>query len=652
MAIFTRKKVIVSVLVFIILLIILFFIARTFIFNKILEKTTSKLHNYYKLELRVENSGLNGLSGLWFKNITIKDSLNDTVFYSDNLNLNIKVLPLLFGNIRLNTIISNKISIKFTNGILESILNSNKKQKTDSTQLRNYSKAIDNVFNALFSMVPDNVQLDSFSFKYNRPKSSLEMFCKSFKIDNNNFNIPVWISDSLSQSNVQLQGNISESSKSFKILITSTDNKPITMPYIGQRWGINVKFDTLQFGINYLGYSSEKVSFTGNTQTFGFEIQNKKISPEPVGILKGGFDFNISAGKNYIELDSSSVLSLNNFSFSPYVKYENSDSKKLIISIPKKEFEAQQLFESFPTGLFTSIRDMKVSGTLTYELKFNVDFKEPDSLKFYSRLDKNDFKIIHYGAANLGMLNDTFIHSVYERDQAVYRFLVGPQNPDYVPLDKISDFLKYSVLTSEDGDFFYNKGFNEESFRTSIVTNIKQKRFARGGSTITMQLVKNVFLTRNKAISRKLEEVFIVWMIENLHLVSKDRMFEVYLNIIEWGPGIYGIKPAAKFYFKKKPSQLKLNEAIYLASIIPSPKYFKYTFKQPNVLTDYYAWFYKRLPDVMVRRNQILPSDTVGLKAEVKITGIAKRFLTKPDSLKVDSTFFNDEPIFFIPEEN
>jgi len=167
-----------------------------------------------------------------------------------------------------------------------------------------------------------------------------------------------------------------------------------------------------------------------------------------------------------------------------------------------------------------------------------------------------------------------------------------------------------------------------------------------------MQLVKNVFLTRNKAISRKLEEVFIVWMIENLHLVSKDRMFEVYLNIIEWGPGIYGIKPAAKFYFKKKPSQLKLNEAIYLASIIPSPKYFKYTFKQPNVLTDYYAWFYKRLPDVMVRRNQILPSDTIGLKAEVKITGIAKRFLTKPDSLKVDSTFFNDEPIFFIPEEN
>ena len=651
MIVFTRKRVIVSALGLLLVLIIIFFIARALIFNKILEKTTAKLHNSFHLELQVKESGFKGLSGLWFKDVSIKDSLNDTVFYSNNLNLNIKIFPLLIGNIRLNELISNKLSISLNSIILENILHSKKKQKTDSVQLRNYSKTIDRIFNALFSIVPDNVQLDSFSFKYKRPKSSLEMFCKSFKIDNNNFNLPVWISDSLSQSNIQVQGNISEGSKSFKILITSIDNKPVFIPYISQRWSTNAKFDTLQFGINYLGYSNGKASFSGNAQAIGFEIQNKKISPSTVGIKRGGFDFNISAGKDYIELDSTTVLNLNNFSFSPYIKYENSESKKLTISIPKKDFEAQQLFESFPTGLFTSIRDMKVSGNLTYELKFFVDFKEPDSLKFYSKLDKNDFKINRYGAANLGMLNDTFVHTVYERDQTVYRFLVGPQNPDYVPLDMISDYLKYSVLTSEDGDFFYNKGFNEESFRTSIATNIKQKRFARGGSTITMQLVKNVFLTRNKSISRKLEEVFIVWMIENLHLVSKDRMFEVYLNIIEWGPGIYGIKPAAKFYFKKKPSQLKLNEAIYLASIIPSPKYFKYTFKQPNVLTDYYAWFYKRLPDVMVRRNQIQPSDTIGLKPEVKITGIAKKFLTKPDSLKIDSSLFNNEPIFFIPEE-
>ncbi len=106
-------------------------------------------------------------------------------------------------------------------------------------------------------------------------------------------------------------------------------------------------------------------------------------------------------------------------------------------------------------------------------------------------------------------------------------------------------------MTSEDGSFFYHNGFNPNAFRESIVTNIKEKRFARGGSTISMQLVKNVFLTRNKTLARKIEEALIVWMIENKNLVSKQRMYEVYLNIIEWGPGIYGINQARQILFRK-----------------------------------------------------------------------------------------------------
>jgi membrane peptidoglycan carboxypeptidase len=114
----------------------------------------------------------------------------------------------------------------------------------------------------------------------------------------------------------------------------------------------------------------------------------------------------------------------------------------------------------------------------------------------------------------------------------------------------------------------HHRGFLQESFRESIVKNYREHRFARGGSTISMQLVKNVFLSRDKTVSRKAEEALIVYLIENLGLVPKERMLEVYLNVIEWGPNVYGIGEASHFYFNKRPSQLTLQESLFLASVI------------------------------------------------------------------------------------
>ena len=236
------------------------------------------------------------------------------------------------------------------------------------------------------------------------------------------------------------------------------------------------------------------------------------------------------------------------------------------LSIP--EINAQVFFNALPKGLFKNLENIKAKGNLQYELHFFMDTRTPDSLEFSSTLKKNKFQISSFGQSNLLKLNEEFSYTAY----------VGPSNPSFCPLAEISPYLVNAVMTSEDGNFFYHNGFNEGAFRKSIAENYKKGRFARGGSTISMQLVKNVFLTRNKTISRKLEEAMIVWMIESNRLVSKERMLEVYFNIIEWGPGIYGISDAAHYYFKKKPSELNLEESIYLAMIVPRPKGFKYYF--------------------------------------------------------------------------
>ena len=190
-----------------------------------------------------------------------------------------------------------------------------------------------------------------------------------------------------------------------------------------------------------------------------------------------------------------------------------------------------------------------------------------------------------------------------------------------------------------------HRGFINEAFKQSITKNIRTKKFSRGASTISMQLVKNVFLTREKTVSRKLEEILLVYILENNHISSKDRMLEVYFNVIEWGPNIYGIGEASHFYFQKRPSDLNVNECLFLATIIPSPKKFMYRFDATNQLKPYAKQTEKFLTNLMFRRGLLMSNDTIG-NFPLAISGAAKFFLkqkptnTETDSISVDEFEF------------
>jgi len=225
--------------------------------------------------------------------------------------------------------------------------------------------------------------------------------------------------------------------------------------------------------------------------------------------------------------------------------------------------------------------------------------------------------------------------------------LVGSANPNYMPLDQISPYLRKSVLTTEDPSFFSHRGFISEAFKQSIVKNIKTKKFSRGASTISMQLVKNAFLSREKTVSRKLEEILLVYILENNRIVSKERMLEVYFNIIEWGPNVYGIGEASQFYFQKTPSELSLNECLYLARIIPSPKKFMYQFNDQGMLKDFAVKQESFLTNIMLRRGLLTADDTIYKSLPILISGPAKSFIKfrvqDTTTIKVDSLVVDDE---------
>ena len=138
-------------------------------------------------------------------------------------------------------------------------------------------------------------------------------------------------------------------------------------------------------------------------------------------------------------------------------------------------------------------------------------------------------------------------------------------------------------------------------------------------------------------VARKLEEALIVWLIERNRLVSKERMFEVYLNIIEWGPNVYGIGEASNYYFEKSPANLSLQESTFLSSIIPHPKYFKSAFDSTGAFSNSMRNYYRIITNRLVTREKITAAEVDTNFAPIHLSKACMNYLMPPDTSVVDS---------------
>ena len=183
----------------------------------------------------------------------------------------------------------------------------------------------------------------------------------------------------------------------------------------------------------------------------------------------------------------------------------------------------------------------------------------------------------------------SIVITVKDWERKGHPFVVGPRNPRWTPYGVISPALKKAVVASEDADFYSHEGVDYEAIREAIKTDLRKGKFVRGGSTITQQLAKNLFLTRERTLIRKVKEIVLARRLDDA--LSKSRILELYLNVVEFGPMVYGIGHAAHYYFGKPPSALTVRECALLASMLPGPKVYN-----P----------YRRMDRVMKRSDRIL----------------------------------------------
>lgn len=620
-------------------LLIGYFAARNMVLHQLLSKISLKLKNDYQVSLTIDESGFRGFTGVMMRGVNIVPEGGDTLLHLDSVWAEPSFSSLITGNVRIKSIYAQNAELRIhcEDGTCNySNFLKHKNQETDTLHTEtNYSSFLNRMLRQAFNLAPQQAELKNIRLSFRNDTIQQSVSVPSFISSTKQLDGTIIDDSTLFE--WKCTGHFSQRNETFDVAVFPLSEQTQSLPFLLPLAGASCSFDTLHLALYDMHYGNGMLEIGGHFSMENFCVQHKKIADDTVRIPHAVFNYHVTVDKNSLSLDSTSRVELDKMTIVPYASLKNEHSKKYSIQIRTEKTPATDFFRSLPEGMFDVVRSIEAEGSLQYALQFELDSAEPDSVVFESSLKKEKFRIRKFGDSNLLKINGEFIHSVYEHDRFVRSFPVGPSNPSFTPLDQISINFRNAVLTSEDGSFFYHNGFNEDAFRKSIATNFKAGKFVRGGSTISMQLVKNVYLTRKKTIARKAEEALIVWLIENNRLCSKDRMYEVYLNIIELGPGIYGIGEAAPFYFSKRPAELTLQESIFLASLLPHPKWFRYSFDKTGQLKPYFADYYRVVSNFLLRKNLITQEEHDALVPIVDLKGPAREMVVPTDTIPADA---------------
>lgn len=616
---------------------------REALLKKMVAKAIAKADQDYGLEIKIGSAGFTGLSTVKMTGISVVPKERDTLSNIGELSIGVRLFPLIFGNIKLSEV---QLHNGFVNVVLKDsttnidfILKRKKKDSTENNRKSNLAEIASNILNQVLYKIPDDMDVKNMVFKFNDHDTAKLSFATVATIDDGDLKSTINVNDG--QATWHIDGYVNPGSKELSFTAYA-DGKKLELPYLNNKLHAKLSFDTLQTELKNAKYSGDDYKISGSWSVKNMLINQPRIAATDIIVSSAKLDADVLVGPNYIALDSSSTAFLKNAEIHPYIKYTRGKNKIYELKLIADEQDAQAVVDAFPQGLFESLEGLKVQGKVKYNLNFYLDTKVPDSVRFNSTLTPIDFKIVRWGKTDLQKINNPFVYTPYEYGKPMRDITIGSSNPNFTPLTAISKNFINAVLTAEDPSFFTHNGFVEESIRKSIAVNFKEKKFKRGGSTISMQLVKNVYLSRQKTLARKAEEILIVWLIEHNHLVSKQRMLEVYFNIMELGRNIYGIGEASRYYFGKQPADLTIGDGLFLASIVPKPKASMYKFMADGSLKPYMYNYFRFIGNIMARRG-LTPADSSGYGFyNVRLREGLRQYLA-PDTAAVDSTAFEED---------
>lgn len=350
---------------------------------------------------------------------------------------------------------------------------------------------------------------------------------------------------------------------------------PVSLPLLGVKEGTKGLFDVARGSVSgkgqlVLAAAGDALTFDGRIALRSISIKQPRLAPEPLR----GVEFSVGARG---VLDDVGRLRIDDAELEMgalHVKThgtleETRDHFAAALSLDVAPAACQSLLTSAPRGLLPTIEGARMTGTFGATGRIAFDSRTIDKLVLEYDIDDRCKMAEVPRDLSRERFEAAFVYRTYAPDGTIGETTTGPGTDAWTNLEDISPFMVAAVLTTEDGAFYKHHGFNHGAIKNSLAANIKARRFVRGASTITMQLAKNLFLSREKTLSRKIEEVVLTDYLEQVF--RKDEMMELYLNVIEFGPDVYGIAAAADYYFGRRPSELDAAECFFLATLLPSP---------------------------------------------------------------------------------
>jgi hypothetical protein len=293
-----------------------------------------------------------------------------------------------------------------------------------------------------------------------------------------------------------------------------------------------------------------------------------------------------------------------------------------------------RVLASVPREVLGPLTGLTVRGSFDYRLALDLDLARPDSVRFEADVIPHGFFLDSARTTlDLFRLEQPFLATIHLPHGRLVTREMSSLNPFFRPLEAIDSILVHAVLTNEDGGFFRHRGFNPGAIQLAIAFNVKAGAWRHGAGTVTMQLVRNLWLGHARTLSRKGQEVVLAWVLEHLTGVSKRRLLELYLNIIEWGPEIHGAAEATRYYFDEDPARVTVDEALFLATVLPAPTKWRYRFAPDGSLRPFQRAQMHFIGRAMIAKGWLdpallPPADSLS----VTLRGRARDALFPPDS--------------------
>ncbi|WP_426327277.1 biosynthetic peptidoglycan transglycosylase [Pedobacter sp. R-06] len=514
----------------------------------------NKIAKKYDVTLLIKDFSFHNFNTIEVVGIQIRLKKYNVDIKSLEISFSLKVLLFGSGFFRSITVVGNEIRVTASQKSDKQGGNFKESKIDEELEVKYYS--LFNKAMRLFFNISINLDLRKINFSAIFPVG-LEL---DFKCDNNN---AILLGFTLSKPDKTmltclLEGTIDRKNKS--VSMASKSNLTQSQYFYA---------DIISFSYLEKEYS-EMTVIEVEINACNLLINQKFLSESETALNDVSLILQLEFSSEKFILTKNSKMLINNILLGFEFFHEVSD-KDLIKLTLCMETDVEKFLKSFPKFHNENLRTIICSGTVFIECRLMFLINDPYNYFFDIKLAKDKFVILNFGKFDLSLLdqtNNNSLHHIISSDVS-YRYTY-----DNVCIHDICPKLLDILIFVEDPNFYIHKGIDPYFIGVAIVSNIDKRRFSRGGSTITMQLSRNLFLNHHKNLLRKVEEIFIALLIENYFAISKSRILEIYINIIEFAPNVYGINSASNFYFSKKPKDLTILECIVLTYIIPRPKHF------------------------------------------------------------------------------